>query len=442
MRPRGRRARERQARARQARPRQARDRQVQDGRATRTPPSARVPAAVCATARAAAAPTTASVRRTAAATGVSAAGVLVGGGLVAAVLVAAAPAPASAAPLGKTELPPVPSVTVVSDVAGGPAVLGHDDALGWYWQVRLRGVDGYVASWERTRGLWAGPDQARLAITAETHCEREVIGDYADRYVSERSFEKAVAWDHATGRITDRKLSADLDACDDAVGWDWSRTPSTRASDGTQTVRIPLSVVGPGRHALFVAPESDFRPLFTHEWDDGSSASWHVEEHVIGAPVTFTVDVPRPPDLVVPRAAAGVVPVGRAGADPVVGAAGSESAADSSGAAGPVGADSSGAAGPLRAGSSGAAGPLGATSSAEPAPSGATASAAAPGAPRPTPSPNGAPAVAAASPTVEAVLGRWWSVATAAGMAVAAGTVAVALVRRRRRGARPATTVA
>lgn len=240
--------------------------------------------------------------------------------LVAATMVAMGALPASAA----TEDAPIAFDDTEAIEVRTAGAADEDFAPGTeYWEIALVAQDGdtgYIASWERGEGTWESWDEARDwaqgvglldALGAVRECEADEIAtifedltfaEFSDRYLTDETSWNVPPeeWDRIGQRCR-------LDDESTGLGpWDWSRTPSateTTARGQEITVRIPLDVIGPGQHELFVAPYRADRDCAVHTWTE--DVVWEGEEleqwtanyscgYAWQEPATTTVTVPDP----------------------------------------------------------------------------------------------------------------------------------------------------
>ncbi|QEW03883.1 hypothetical protein [Microbacterium lushaniae] len=188
-----------------------------------------------------------------------------------------------------------------------------------YWEAQLQWSDGtypYVATWERSEGTWASEDEAKAhfadagivdAITAGRQCEASRIQEIAAGTPSYDEF-------HALSGVTGEEWTIAPDTWEEIEEacayehpeeweWAWEHTPSMGDEEtGIVTVRIPIDVMGPGEHELFVTPYGfSYEPSAEldelcriHTWPDGHWASRTCRFAWLET-ATTTVTVPEPP---------------------------------------------------------------------------------------------------------------------------------------------------
>lgn len=244
--------------------------------------------------------------------------------LCASLLGAVAPASAAEDPAARLV---VPETVEVKTATGSEGL----EAGTRYWELDVEplgvGYADYVGSWENVDGMWESPDAVHdyfarggLVETLENRRECTFQG------LSERLFSKmdadvfAETYGDAEGNWTaPEMLQWDVaEECEtlyalEKGGWDrgraaWSVDPSSFRAE----VRIPLSVIGPGEHDIFIAPfafeTSDDECVF--EWPDGDWVSWGCSFRWLPS-THVTVTVPDP-DAAPDRGVLGMVLIGAA----------------------------------------------------------------------------------------------------------------------------------
>jgi hypothetical protein len=184
------------------------------------------------------------------------------------------------------------------DLPAGPTPLVRTDDGQWAFQIRLADVtSGYIATWEHRSATWADPDAARAEAEAQYACQAGIDDAFFAQYPSLDAFltSPEVTVDGDSLFIRSAPLEAwrqRYDQCSAPSAWDWSRTGS-RTDGDVEVVTIPLSVLGPGRHDLFVLGVWKEAVSATHDWPDGW-LQYTTHRAATGPPVRFTVYVPRP----------------------------------------------------------------------------------------------------------------------------------------------------
>lgn len=188
-----------------------------------------------------------------------------------------------------------------------------------YWEVQLKWSDGaypYISTWEREEGIWESADEARAhfadsGITAAiTEARQCYISGARKIAAGTSSFEefRALSGEEGDGwTLTPEKQQEISEACaytpQEGWEWSWDRTASTFEA-GTTTVRIPVEVIGPGDHELFVQPygwgydpsSQDDELCRVYTWPDGGWASraCRFEWQAVAATTVTVPDLPSP----------------------------------------------------------------------------------------------------------------------------------------------------
>lgn len=185
-----------------------------------------------------------------------------------------------------------------------------DDA---YWTIRIRNDGGYVATWERDEGLWKTPEGAVEKINKAKACSYAVVERLLDSASSADAYSRlpqVTRYENEDGGFSvaiseDSAERAEMDKCAEGRSWDWSATPSEPTDEpGVAEVRVPLSVVGPGVHRVFLQQVVD-GDVVKHEYPDGSWISYTPTTVAVGDPVWATIAVPAPHSAEFPYTAAG-----------------------------------------------------------------------------------------------------------------------------------------
>ncbi|MFJ5693919.1 hypothetical protein ACIP9X_08705 [Arthrobacter sp. NPDC093125] len=187
----------------------------------------------------------------------------------------------------------------------------NKDADGSYsWGVSFEAPKGqmYIASWARSHGLWSSPAEAEAALHRLGDCQMAVKKAWVGKW---NSYAEVKA--HDTAPEPDKWATPEIDkslaACFAASGLGSEQVRESPTDTGGR-IDIPLDLLGPGTHALFVIgvenPEgtSQGQPGCAEvTYADGSWANAGCQ-FLTSEPVTFTVTVPYPsvPDTVLPAA--------------------------------------------------------------------------------------------------------------------------------------------
>ncbi len=174
-----------------------------------------------------------------------------------------------------------------------------DDA---YWSIRIRSSGGYVATWERDEGVWNSPQEALKQINEGLACSYAVTERLLDSVSSTDEYSRlpqVIRYENDDGGFSvalaeDSAEYAEKKKCTEGRSWDWSATPSEETDEaGVGEVRVPVSVVGPGVHRMFLQQVED-GDLVKHEYADGSWISYTPTRVAVGDPVWVTVAIPEP----------------------------------------------------------------------------------------------------------------------------------------------------
>ncbi|TFD42928.1 hypothetical protein E3T33_11330 [Cryobacterium sp. TMT1-2-1] len=188
---------------------------------------------------------------------------------------------------------------VVSPAASGVEL---DQAIdgSWFWQVTLDVPEAYIGSWERDLGVWGSPEEAQAAAGQSRECVQGAMKGFLDQFATHAEFELANesldqdSWSTST-------IDDEVRACRDASEWKVERASIDNA--GYRVIDIPLDVVGPGTHELFViglSTPASGNPTVRNPgcalkvWEGGKWAGGGCP-YDASAPVYFTVTVPSPP---------------------------------------------------------------------------------------------------------------------------------------------------
>ena len=169
------------------------------------------------------------------------------------------------------------------------------------WRVSFEAPKGqmYVASWERSKGLWSSPAEATAALNRLGDCQMSVRKAWVGKW---NSFAEVKAHDTAPqqDRWTTPDIAKGLTACyaDSGIG---SEQVKSDFSDTHSSIDIPVELIGPGTHKLFVMgvtqPDQPARGQPGCTGVDYADGSWAGAgcQFATSEPVSFTVTVPYPP---------------------------------------------------------------------------------------------------------------------------------------------------
>lgn len=162
---------------------------------------------------------------------------------------------------------PGDDAATVDVVEPGPApvVLKEGPDGKSYWELTVEGEGAYIASWERSSGLWRNTDDAAAALTAMYDCTNKAVLKYSDQFASYGAFNDApgTKYDPETRlTITDPATVKARDAClddshissDQVTSFRDKSDKGNKGESGTLVViQIPTVLTGPGTHELFIA---------------------------------------------------------------------------------------------------------------------------------------------------------------------------------------------
>ena len=210
---------------------------------------------------------------------------------------------------------PGDDAATVDVVAPGPApvVLKEGPDGKSYWELTVEGEGAYIASWERSSGLWRNSGEAAAALAAMYDCRNKAVLKYADQFASYGAFNEApgTKYDPETGlTITDPATVKARDAClkDSHISSDQVTSFRDKADKGNKgesgtlvVIQIPTALIGPGTHELFIAKFvflAAGNPVCPKKtWDPGpgirGGAITSRCNPILKDPKTFTVTVPR-----------------------------------------------------------------------------------------------------------------------------------------------------
>lgn len=125
-----------------------------------------------------------------------------------------------------------------------------------FWELRVTSSLGYVASWDRKKGLWESTEAALADVKKYSSCTNNAVLKYLNRFPSYSAYEADKG--HKQGlegiEFTDPAVKKAYQACA-AVSQVGSDQVSSEESGGkyTRVIRIPITLIGPGTHRLFAA---------------------------------------------------------------------------------------------------------------------------------------------------------------------------------------------
>jgi hypothetical protein len=131
-----------------------------------------------------------------------------------------------------------------------------------YWELTVKGGGAYIASWERSSGIWATPEDAGAALTGMYDCRSKAVLKYVNQFPTYEAFSNApgVKYGEGTGMtFTDPATVKTMAAClkdsfisSDQVDYVKEKATSGK-TPGSVVIQIPAALTGPGTHELFIA---------------------------------------------------------------------------------------------------------------------------------------------------------------------------------------------
>lgn len=194
----------------------------------------------------------------------------------------------------------VPPSPVIIEPAPTGVIELHQRPDGTYsWQVNLNAHGPFIASWERSSGLWTSVEEAKEGLQKHADCQKSVRNAWLEQWTS---FDDVKAHDESPlpNRWESSSINGALIECGTSSGWSPEQVTTSSADTGVN-VDIPIDLIGPGTHQLFVIglamPDNDTlgqagcaHKLYADGSWAGAGCSYEMSE-----PVQFTVTVPFPP---------------------------------------------------------------------------------------------------------------------------------------------------
>ena len=191
--------------------------------------------------------------------------------------------------------------SIVSPSGGKAATPVHDDNGNWFWRLSVSDSTEYAGSWEKRGGVFVTPAEAILAVKQDGECRAGVVQKYFAEFPSRAAFNAAVGLTSAgswTSDVLETRIGTE---CASASLWTDDATPGFRDSSGNWTVEVPYSLLGEGKHDLFLVgvdfTGSYVDPACRKTWPDRSWIGYDCVP-TIGETVRFTVNVPAKPSTI------------------------------------------------------------------------------------------------------------------------------------------------
>jgi hypothetical protein len=204
--------------------------------------------------------------------------------------------PLTAVPAGAA-VPPGP--VIIEPKPSGVVDLHQRPDGTFSWRVNLNHQGSFIASWERSAGVWTSVAEAQAALTQTADCQKSVKMTWLEQWTSFADLKA-----HDESPLPDKWQSSSIHGayteCETTSGWSSTQVSMSPAATGIN-IDIPLELIGPGTHNLFVIglsrPDNDMpgqAGCTGKIYDDGSWASAGCSFEM-SEPVHFTVTVPFPP---------------------------------------------------------------------------------------------------------------------------------------------------
>jgi hypothetical protein len=168
-----------------------------------------------------------------------------------------------------------------------------DASGGLFWQVKVTSDTAYIATWERSAGIWHSAEEAKAALTSYAQCASVAKHAYLDRFTSYADFAASPTTQLTPGADTryqwatsDETTLAAFKLCQKQSEWQWDQTQSSATGTPNQAmINISAGQMGPGTHDLFVVGVSyPDDQACSVKWPDSGAWSGY------GCPPEFTVD--------------------------------------------------------------------------------------------------------------------------------------------------------
>jgi hypothetical protein len=170
-------------------------------------------------------------------------------GIPAAIAIVLLAVPASPAQAETVFEGPEPSLTEVKVDSDGIAT----------WDINFTADSAYIATWERTEGVWKSADEASAYVTALAQCQFDARAAYLQKFTTGEEFRTS-----PTTQITEKGSDYIWNTDDPETVEKFSRCNSSEWStdqvtveftdeeSGAAVAHIPLDLMGPGNHELFL----------------------------------------------------------------------------------------------------------------------------------------------------------------------------------------------
>ncbi|MDJ0314696.1 hypothetical protein [Arthrobacter sp. H35-D1] len=150
----------------------------------------------------------------------------------------------------------------VEEPGAAPVALKTDADGNAYWELEVKAVGLYIASWQRSSGIWESPEAAQAALVVLFRCRNATYMNYLSQFASYDAFSSAPGVRRKEDGGTSFTDPATVKARDNClVEADINFEQLTSVEDasnegksvGRAVVQIPTALTGPGTHELFIA---------------------------------------------------------------------------------------------------------------------------------------------------------------------------------------------
>ena len=192
----------------------------------------------------------------------------------------------------------VTAPSIISPSNTGIATVVQDTAGNWFAEVTVAGSGEYLASWERSSGVWESPEQAvALGLTPVATCRQKVVSAFLNRYPTQAELYSHFEF-NPDGSWGSQELLREIQStCISGAAWTDAQTLGSVDENGNWVVDIPLSKMGPGQHLVFIMgidySGTSGDPSCSRTFDDGSWIGYDCIASY-SAPVYYQVNIPVP----------------------------------------------------------------------------------------------------------------------------------------------------
>jgi|GEM_PF-6605197 len=151
----------------------------------------------------------------------------------------------------------------VEVVEPGPAPVALKAGPGGksFWELTVKGGGAYIASWERSTGVWSTPEEAGAALTGMYDCRNKAVMKFVDQFPTYQAFNASPGVKDEAGKMSfvDPATVKAMEKCltDSSISSDQVKYVKEKATSGktprSVVIQIPAALTGPGTHELFIA---------------------------------------------------------------------------------------------------------------------------------------------------------------------------------------------